>query len=56
LIALDTNVPGHHAEYLCAERLRWLEDRLVEAPARATIVIGAYDPVTAIHDGEKWLP
>jgi 3',5'-cyclic-AMP phosphodiesterase len=38
LIALDTNVPGHHAGYLCAERLRWLEGRLSEAPARPTVI------------------
>jgi 3',5'-cyclic AMP phosphodiesterase CpdA len=31
-------VPGHHEGYLCAERLRWLEDRLVEAPARPTLI------------------
>jgi hypothetical protein len=53
LIALDTNVPGHHAEYLWAERLHWLEDPLADAPAHSTILIGAYGPLTAIHDGQK---
>lgn len=44
LIALDTNIPGHHAGALCAERLRWLEERLSEAPARPTIIILHHPP------------
>jgi 3',5'-cyclic-AMP phosphodiesterase len=44
LIALDTNVPGHHAGYLCAERLRWLEERLSEAPARPTVIFLHHPP------------
>jgi 3',5'-cyclic AMP phosphodiesterase CpdA len=44
LIALDTHIPGHHAGALCAERLRWLEERLSEAPARPTIIILHHPP------------
>jgi Icc protein len=44
LIALDTNIPGHHAGHLCAERLRWLEERLAEAPARPTVIFLHHPP------------
>ncbi len=44
LIALDTNVPGHHAGYLCAERLRWLEERLAEAPGRPAVIFLHHPP------------
>lgn len=44
LIALDTNVPGHHEGYLCAERLRWLADRLAEAPTRPTLLFLHHPP------------
>jgi Icc protein len=44
LIALDTNVPGHHEGHLCAERLRWLEERLAEAPARPTVIFLHHPP------------
>jgi Icc protein len=44
LIALDTNIPGHHAGALCAERLRWLEERLSEAPTRPTVIFLHHPP------------
>ena len=44
LIALDTTIPGHHAGALCAERLRWLEERLAEAPARPTVLFLHHPP------------
>jgi 3',5'-cyclic-AMP phosphodiesterase len=44
LIALDTNVPGHHEGYLCAERLCWLEERLAEAPGRPTVIFLHHPP------------
>jgi 3',5'-cyclic-AMP phosphodiesterase len=44
LIALDTNIPGHHAGALCAERLNWLEERLAEAPIRPTIIFLHHPP------------
>jgi 3',5'-cyclic-AMP phosphodiesterase len=50
LIALDTNVPGHHEGYLRPERLRWLEDRLAEAPARPTVIFLHHPPFpTGLH-------
>jgi 3',5'-cyclic-AMP phosphodiesterase len=44
LIALDTNIPGQPGGYLCAERLRWLEERLAEAPARPTVIFLHHPP------------
>jgi len=44
LIALDTNVPGHNEGHLCAERLRWLEERLAEAPGRPTVICLHHQP------------
>jgi 3',5'-cyclic AMP phosphodiesterase CpdA len=44
LIALDTNIPGHGAGYLCAERLGWLEQRLAEAPDRPTLLFMHHPP------------
>jgi len=44
LLALDTNVPGHPEGYLCPERLRWLEDRLAEAPGRPTVLFLHHPP------------
>jgi 3',5'-cyclic-AMP phosphodiesterase len=44
LIALDTNIPGQGAGYLCAERLGWLEQRLAEAPERPTVLFMHHPP------------
>ena len=44
LIALDTVVPGQDAGLLCAERLRWLEERLAEAPAKPTLIVMHHPP------------
>jgi 3',5'-cyclic AMP phosphodiesterase CpdA len=44
LIALDTNVPGRPGGRLCAERLRWLEDRLAHDPARPTVLFMHHPP------------
>jgi Icc protein len=44
LLALDTNVPGRGEGLLCDERLAWLEQRLAEAPDRATIIFMHHPP------------
>jgi 3',5'-cyclic-AMP phosphodiesterase len=44
LVALDTLVPGESGGRLCAERLRWLEARLAEAPGRPTLVFMHHPP------------
>jgi 3',5'-cyclic-AMP phosphodiesterase len=44
LIALDTNVPGHHHGELCAERLAWLDRTLTAAPDRPTLVMLHHPP------------
>ena len=44
LIALDTNIPGHHAGSLCAERLCWLAERPSEAPTRPTVIFLHHPP------------
>lgn len=44
LIGLDTIVPGKPSGELCATRLRWLADRLAEAPDRPTIVFMHHPP------------
>ena len=44
LIALDTLVPGSGEGRLCAERLRWLEARLEEAPTRPTMLFMHHPP------------
>jgi len=44
LVALDTNVPGRPGGHLCPERLRWLEERLAEAPARPTVILMHHPP------------
>src|SRR5579872_5061470 len=38
IVALDTNVPGHHHGELCAERLEWLDRTLATAPAKPTLL------------------
>ena len=45
LIALDTNIPGHHAGALCAERLRWLEERLSRGPRTSYHNLPASPPI-----------
>jgi Icc protein len=44
LVALDTLIPGESGGRLCAERLRWLDARLAEAPERVTIVLMHHPP------------
>jgi 3',5'-cyclic-AMP phosphodiesterase len=44
LIALDTNVPGRNEGLLCAERLRWLDERLAEAQKRPTLLFMHHPP------------
>jgi Icc protein len=49
IIALDTLVPGEGGGAMCLERLRWLEDTLVTAPDRPTLVMMHHPPfVTGI--------
>jgi 3',5'-cyclic AMP phosphodiesterase CpdA len=45
LVALDTHVPGSDEGELCAERLRWLDERLAEAPERPTLLFMHHPPV-----------
>lgn len=50
LIGLDTNVPGQPGGSLCPERLRWLADRLAEAPDRPTVLFLHHPPfLTGLH-------
>ena len=44
LVALDTLIPGESGGHLCAERLRWLDARLAEAPDRPTLVFMHHPP------------
>lgn len=44
LVALDTLVPGSASGEVCADRLRWLDERLREAPERPTIVFLHHPP------------
>jgi 3',5'-cyclic AMP phosphodiesterase CpdA len=55
LIALDTNIPGHHAGALCAARLRWLEERLSEATSRPTLIFLHHPPFpTGLPVFDQW--
>ena len=45
LVALDTHIPGGDEGELCAERLRWLDERLAEAPERPTLLFMQHPPV-----------
>ncbi|WP_216321159.1 phosphodiesterase [Deinococcus aestuarii] len=47
LIALDTHVPGESGGMLDSPRLRWLSDRLEEAPRRPTLIFMHHPPVVA---------
>ena len=44
LIFLDTVIPGETGGELCARRLAWLEERLMEEPARPTLVAMHHPP------------
>ncbi|NJO55303.1 MAG: phosphodiesterase, partial [Rhodospirillales bacterium] len=44
LIGLDTVIPGQVGGGLCDDRLRWLDDRLSEQPARPTLVFMHHPP------------
>jgi 3',5'-cyclic AMP phosphodiesterase CpdA len=44
IVALDTNVPGHHHGELCAERLAWLDATLAAAPTQPTVVMMHHPP------------
>jgi 3',5'-cyclic-AMP phosphodiesterase len=44
IIALDTHVPSEPGGHLCDARLRWLEDRLAEAPDRPTLLFMHHPP------------
>ena len=45
LIALDTLIPGADGGEMCAQRLRWLDDRLTEQPNRPTVVVMHHPPI-----------
>lgn len=54
IVALDTNVPGHHHGELCAERLAWLDRALAAAPAQPTLVTMHHPPfATGIEHMDK---
>jgi 3',5'-cyclic AMP phosphodiesterase CpdA len=54
IVALDTNVPGHHHGELCAERLAWLDRTLSAAPEQPTLVLMHHPPfATAIEHMDK---
>ena len=44
VIALDTNVPGQPEGLLCDQRLRWLDERLAEAPQQPTLLVMHHPP------------
>lgn len=44
IIALDTNVPGHHHGELCAERLEWLDRTLAAKPRQPTLLAMHHPP------------
>lgn len=46
IIALDTVIPGQSGGELCAARLAWLEERLVEAPQTPTVILMHHPPFT----------
>lgn len=49
ILALDTLIPGQVQGSVCAERCRWLDDRLAEQPDRPAVVIMHHPPfATAI--------
>lgn len=49
LIGLDSKRPGHDGGEMCAERLAWLDRRLIEAPTRPTLIFMHHPPfVTGI--------
>lgn len=47
LVFLDTLVPGQDGGALCHARLRWLADRLAEAPDRPTVLVMHHPPFLA---------
>ncbi|HTW52914.1 MAG TPA: phosphodiesterase [Stellaceae bacterium] len=44
IVALDTNVPGHHHGELCAERLEWLDRVLAARPSQPTLLAMHHPP------------
>jgi 3',5'-cyclic-AMP phosphodiesterase len=44
LIGLDTMLPGEVSGGLCAARMRWLADRLIEQPERPTLIFMHHPP------------
>lgn len=49
IVALDTLIPGEGGGVVCAERLRWLDDTLAEAPDRPSLILMHHPPfVTGI--------
>src|SRR5450756_284889 len=44
IIALDTVVTGHTEGTLCPQRLKWLAQKLAEAPERPTIIMMHHPP------------
>ncbi len=50
LVALDTHVPGRDDGELCERRLRWLDERLAEAPGRPTLIFMHHPPVASGMD------
>jgi ribosomal protein S18 acetylase RimI-like enzyme/Icc-related predicted phosphoesterase len=44
LIGLDTLVPGEVGGRMCEERLRWLDERLRDAPDRPTVIFMHHPP------------
>lgn len=45
LVALDTHVLGSDGGHLCEQRLRWLDERLAEAPDHPTVLFMHHPPI-----------
>ena len=45
VIALDTTIPGRHDGDLTDDQLRWLDDHLMRAPDRPTIIAQHHPPI-----------
>jgi 3',5'-cyclic-AMP phosphodiesterase len=44
IVALDTQIPGEHGGFLCAERLDWFDRTLADAPTQPTLVLMHHPP------------
>jgi 3',5'-cyclic AMP phosphodiesterase CpdA len=52
ILALDTAEEGRHGGNLCEARLRWLAERLAEAPERPTVIALHHPPIAT---GLSWM-